>query len=84
MYKWKFQKSFLLKFSFQNDSAKIDFGKKNDAMAFLTVFGNVFSRNKKKFPEKTFQDFETNFAETKKCFELFCFENGVACLTSKS
>ena len=47
-------------------------------MTLLTTFGNVFLRNKKKFPLKTFRVFETNFPETKKCLELFCFENGVA------
>ena len=43
-------------------------------MAFLRTFRNAFLRNKKMFPKKTFRDFETNFPETKKCFELFCFE----------
>jgi DNA-binding XRE family transcriptional regulator len=27
-----------------------------------------------------FQDLETNFSETKKCFEEFCFEKGVSCI----
>ena len=62
---------------------EIDSDKKNDVKAFLTTFGNVFFRNNKKFQKKMFRDFETNFPETKKCFELFCFENSEALTVAK-
>jgi len=63
---------------------EINFEKKNDVMISTTTFRNVFLRNKKVFQKKTFQDFETNFPETKKCFELFCFENACKCVFAEA